>query len=215
MSFDGTLALLIKLKEQDELFVALSPPFSVSFDVDRDLLRDLLEEYGISELHFRRFAHQVGAMLAAILNGSEESFDGSEEPFFSHVSDEDADVAGGSVSNDEIQAAVARVKAGLHDGHLQKRYDLKRSSKAPSFTDVDWDIKVKHFDARLGDFTPFPYATCRLSYQRDFGDSPFALFGGKTFDSVQINFSIDEIDYLSKVLGRVRERLQQLEEKGE
>ena len=207
MSFDGTLALLIKLKQQDELFVALSPPFSVSFDVDRDLLGDLLEEYRISEPNFRRFAHQVGAMLAAILNGSDESF-------ASHISDEDADVTGGPVGKDEIQVAVTQVKAGLHDSHLQKRYDLKRSSKAPSFTDVDWDIKVKHFDAKLGDFTPFPYATCRLSYQRDFEDSPFALFGGKTFDSVQINFSIDEINYLSKVLGRVRERLQELEENG-
>ena len=80
------------------------------------------------------------------------------------------------------------------------------------FNGVDWDVKVKRFDASFDDFQPYPYATVRLSFQRDFEDSAFAILGGRTFDSVQINFSKDEVDHLIRVLSRTRERLAALEE---
>ena len=115
---------------------------------------------------------------------------------------------------ERLNADIQKVESKLYDSHLQQRYDLKRTSKAPSFTGIDWDIKVKHFDAKLGDFEPFPYATCKISFQREFDDSPFVFFGGRAFDSAQINFTIDDIDHLSQVLAKVRERLHFLENAG-
>jgi hypothetical protein len=97
------------------------------------------------------------------------------------------------------------------DSALRRRYDLKRSSKAPSFSHVDWDIKVKYHDASIDPFDPIPYATFRISFQREFEDSAFAVLGGRTFDSVQVNFSKDEIDYIGKVFVAARERLAELE----
>lgn len=190
------------------MFIALSPPFTASMDIDREVLQQYLEKLGIPETEFRKSASQIGLMLGAILNDSIEEYI-SHGPSPEGVGQENLDD-----DENRKRGAIECVRNQIYDDHLQKRYDLKKSSKAPSFTDIDWDIKVKHFDAKLADFTPVPYATCRLSFQREFDDSPFALFGGRTFDAVQINFSVDEIDYLTRVLSRVKERLQAMESEG-
>ena len=147
-------------------------------------------------------AGRIGVMLSAILEKQEEEY---IDHFISSAD-------GPQISDDveRLKAEIENVRDRLYDSHLQQRYDLKKSSKAPSFTSIDWDIKIKHFDAKLSDFKPFPYATCRLSYQREFDQSPLTLFG-RAFDAVQINLSVDEIDYLSRVLATIRERLISLE----
>lgn len=94
--------------------------------------------------------------------------------------------------------------------HLQDRYELKASSKAPTFSSIDWDIKLKTKDAKL-ERIRFPYATCRIAFQRDFDISPLTLFSGKAFDSMQVNFSIDEVQYLIKVLTSIMRHLEEAE----
>jgi hypothetical protein len=88
---------------------------------------------------------------------------------------------------------------------------LKRSSKAPAFSSVDWDVKVKVQDAEIA-VEETPYATLRIKYQRDFGGDSFAIFGGRTFDSMQVNVTAEEIDYFIKVLQRVGGTLQRIDE---
>ena len=204
MDFDRTLALLADLKERRQLFVSLTPPFAASLEIDREILREALVRPGDSEDEFRRFADEIGNMLFAHLARAVDRY---VEHRLEMAEDED----GGMAGRQRLETMVSQVKQSLYDDHLQRRYDLKRSSKAPSFTSVDWDIKTKHFDANLESFVPFPYATFRISFQKDFGDSPLMFLGGRAMDSVQINFSIDEIDHLRGVLLRVRERLQTLE----
>ena len=202
MSFDDTLTILSSLKATNGLFVALRPPFSVSFDVDREVLQQEIERQGLPESEFKRFADQIGMMLAAILDDLVDEYTANQ--VIQSTDDEPS-------TPEEVQAALDRVREALYDTHLQQRYDLKKSSKAPSFTDIDWDIKVKYFDAKLAEFSPFPYATCRLSFQTGFEDHLLSLLGRRIFDAVQINLSIDDIDYLTRVLGRIRERLEHLE----
>ena len=204
MDFHSTLDLLADLKERRQLFVSLTPPFAASFEIDREILREALAVRGDSEEDFRRFADEIVNMLSAILAGAADRY-------VEHRLDATDDEESGVTDRGHIETMVNQVKICLYDEHLQRRYDLKRSSKAPSFTSVDWDIKTKHFDANLESFAPFPYATFRISFQKDFGDSPLMFFGGRALDSVQINFSIDEIDHLREVLLRVREHLQTLE----
>ena len=204
MDFNRTLTLLRELKEQRQLFVSLTPPFAASIEIDREILREALVLPSDSENEFRRFADEIGSMLFALLAGADDRY---VDHRMEMAGDEDGDVA----DRQSLETMVSQVKQSLYDDHLQRRYDLKRSSKAPSFTSVDWDIKTKHFDANLDSFAPFPYATFRISFQKDFGDSPLMFLGGRALDSVQINFSIDEIDHLREVLLRVRERLQTLE----
>ena len=208
MNFDKSLALLSDLKNRGELFIALSPPFAASMDIDHDVLQQALEENQILEAEFRRAASRIGNMLAATLRDSEDEFV-RLSPGIGEDDERD------SIEVEQLREEVQKVRDQLYDTHLQQRYDLKKSSKAPSFTDIDWDIKIKHFDAKLGEFKPFPYATCRLSFQREFEDTPFTIFGGRAFDAVQINFSIDDIDHVSRVLSRIRQRLEALENRGE
>jgi hypothetical protein len=204
MDFDRTLALLVDLKERQQLFVSLTPPFAASLEIDREILREALIPPGDSEDEFRRFADEIGNILFATLAGEVDRY-------MEHRLEVAEDESGNVIDRGRLEIMFSRVKESLYDDRLQRRYDLKRSSKAPSFTSVDWDIKTKHFDANMELFAPFPYATFRISFQKDFGDSPLMFFGGRALDSVQINFSMDEIDHLRRVLLRVRERLQTLE----
>ena len=204
MSFEEMLAVLERWKSSGQLFVSLAPPFWVRFEVDRPLLRDVLEQNGLTDQEFREMAERVGVILSNVLNRTEDSYVGEPEG--------NSDPEGSERREKEIQAVKS---SSLYDTYIQNRYDLKKSSKAPSFNGVDWDLKVKRYDANLDDFHAFPYATLRLSYQRDFEDSAFAILGGRTFDSVQLNFSKDEVDHLIRVLFRVRERLEGLESEEE
>ena len=155
-------------------------------------------------------ADRISVILLNLLNGvlDLDGKDPNVEPIVRQLGldPEDAEV------NSRIADDARAVREQLFDEKLRRRYNLKRSSKAPSFNQVDWDIKVKRYDAKVEIFEPFPYATFRLSFQRDFDDSPFAVFGGRTFDSVQVNFSRDEIDYLVRVLSAASRQLATLEE---
>ena len=203
--------MLEQWKSDGQLFISLSPPFSVTLEVDRTVMRDTLSQAKLTEKEFRDASNQVGLILLNVLNRTEERY-------IQRGDAEGPTDLSGSVTHttpEEREANVKEVKSRLYDDYLQNRYDLKKSSKAPSFNGVDWDVKVKHYDANFDEFQPFPYTTLRLSFQRDFEDSAFAILGGRTFDSVQINFSKDEVDYLIRILSRARERLVALEDEQE
>ena len=152
---------------------------------------------------------RISMMLLALLIGETDSF--AERFIEQRLKNKQASGQEKEVEKLRIEAGLATVKAQLYDEHLQGRYNLKKSSKAPSFNSIDWDIKVKHADAQIENLKPFPYATCRISFQKDFDASPFQLFSGKAFDSAQINFSVDEITYLLRVLTTIKERLEKVE----
>ena len=207
MKITETLAVLEQWKADSQLFISLTPPFTVTLEVDRAVMGNALEQSELSPEEFRAASDEIGLILLNVLNGTEGHY--TLGP-----GGGDADESGSDTQAAQKQriAYVEEVKSRLYDSYLQRRYDLKKSSKAPSFNGVDWDVKVKRFDANVDDFQPFPYATLRLSFQRDFEDSAFAILGGRTFDSVQINFSKDEVDHLIRVLSRTRERLAALED---
>ena len=204
--------MLEEWQSAGQLFISLSPPFSVTLEVDRAVMRDALASSELTEQEFRAASNEVGIILLNVLNRTEERY---IQVASAEESTEVSDLTT-HTTPEEREANVKEVKSSrLYDDYLQSRYDLKRSSKAPSFNGVDWDVKVKHYDANFDEFRPFPYTTLRLSFQRDFEDSAFAILGGRTFDSVQINFSKDEVDYLIRILSRARERLVALEDEQE
>ena len=57
----------------------------------------------------------------------------------------------------------------------------------------------------------FPYATCRIRFQREFTGSPVALLGGRPFDTIQLNYSVDEIEHLLRVFEKIRQHLEEIE----
>ena len=199
--------MLERWKADGQLFISLSPPFTVTLEVDRVVMGETLTQPTLSPEEFSAASDEIGLILLNVLNRTEGRY--VLGPGGGDADEEDPET---QAAQNQRKARVEEVKSRLYDDYLQRRYDLKKSSKAPSFNGVDWDVKVKRFDANVDDFRPFPYATLRLSFQRDFEDSAFAILGGRTFDSIQVNFSRDEIDHLIRVLSRTRERLVTLEE---
>jgi len=209
--FTSALRILRKLSDSGNLFISLKPPFTVDFEIPRDVLTQELKSSKLTEKEFLRFSDEISAMLDATLS--------DEADRYIEVRIQRSIEAGG-LKEDDIPARRAMlsdeieiVKAELFSDHLKRRYDLKKSSKAPAFTDVHWDVKVKTHDFKLGKLN-FPYATFRITFQRNFQDDPLTLFATPTFDSMQINFTIDEIDYLVQALNKAREYLKQLEKEG-
>ena len=207
MEFEKTLAMLSDLKNRSELFIALTPPFFTTFEIDREILKEALEQHGIMEAEFKREAFDVNRALFSILSDDVEPYIAYSVENSAGNENEDA-----GVLRNEYESLVSEVKDKLVDDRLQQRYDLKKSSKAPGFTSVDWDIKIKHFDAHLDSLIPLPYATFRIAFQKDFGDSPLLFLGGRAMDSVQMNFTVDEIEHLQRVLSTAQRRLRELED---
>ena len=187
------------------MFVSLNPPYSISFDVDSNVLEAALIDSDLEREQFKSAALQIGDMLLARLSHTTDEY-------VHNAARENQEVEQTNLEEQEgiLRSKMESVGKVLYNNGLQQRYDLKRTSKSPSFSDIDWDVKVKYVDAKW-QFSPFPYATCRISFQKEFGESPWAIIGGRAFDSVQLNFSSSELDYLLKVFGAIKERLLELE----
>lgn len=202
VTFDEALQVLKELKRADDLFMVMMPPFGVEFQVDEETLK----EHNVAPHQFKRTAGRVAGALFAVL-------DGSEEEYISYRI-ERAGVKGEEAERERerVTARLASVREALVDPHLEKRYALKKSSKAPAFMDVDWDIKFKVLDAETT--VEFPYATCKIKFQREFEASPVTIVSGRLFDAVQLNFTLDEVRYLAKVFGVIGGHLETLERQG-
>ncbi len=198
--FDRVLAAVEGLVVANECFVLLRPPFGAALEVRNRAPIEALTEHGITLAEREEGVDDITMLMwAALLDRVDE--------FIGHRVSEDE--AGDS---EEWQSRAEAVTQGLVDDGLRSRYRLKRLSKAPAFTDIDWDVKVKVDDAGESDLQPFPYVTVKLKFQRDFGDEPFWL-GGTTVDSVQVNFSTEELEYVIHSLQRSREAIVRVGEK--
>ncbi len=204
-TFDSALSVLSRLRDHGDLLIALSPPYSISIELERTVLGPHLEQAGVSEADLRSAASQASAILRALLEDFVDKYiasclEGVDEP-------ERHD------TETELHRRVEAVRASLFDDHLRRRYALKKTSKAPAFAAIEWDIKTKIADDSMVELEPFPYATCRISYQTRFDEAFWSLLGGP-FDSAQINFTVDEVRYLIRVLGAIEGRLESAEGDG-
>ena len=207
-AFKKAIEIIDSLNRRGEIYISINPPFEAAFEVSRKTLLRELEEASLAEGDFQRQLRRISSMLLAVL-AEEES-----EYIDSRIETEELKDEEASERRGVLQEQISKVKESLLTERLKSRYDLKRSSKAPVFSGIDWDIKIKTGDARLENIR-FPYATCRIKFQREFEESPFIIFGGRVFDSMQINFSLDDIDYLIKTLSIIKEYLAKAEKEGQ
>lgn len=207
-AFEKVLQILDRLIRRGEVYIALDPPFSATFEISRGILLHELEEASLAEERFQRESRRIASMLLALLAEEESDY------IASRIRSEELKGEKASKRREVLKEQMSKARERLLTEHLKRRYNLKLSSKAPVFSGIDWDIKIKTGDARLENIR-FPYATCRIKFQREFEESAFIILGGRAFDSMQINFCIDDIDYLIKTLGIIREYLAHAEELGQ
>ena len=61
--FEKVLSILKELQENREVFISLVPPFDLSFEIDREVLRRRLQERGIEEENFREILSRIETLL--------------------------------------------------------------------------------------------------------------------------------------------------------
>lgn len=198
--FDRVLEMLVELNRKNDCFILLTPPFSAAIEVRRPDALDALNDHGISKSERDNAIRDITDLVIANLREQVEEF-------IEHKVDENE-----KDTTEEWRNRSNAVTSSLVDDRLRKRYLMKRLSKAPAFVDIEWDVKIKLDDAGDSDFKPFPYATVKLKFQREFGDGPWFFLGSNSLDSVQVNFSRDELDYLIHSLQLSSDALKRAEE---
>jgi hypothetical protein len=206
------LDVLIGLFREERVYTSILPPFRVDFEIDdRPALLASLKQAGIEgkEKDFRSTLSEIERIVLAILRNEEDRFINGrlEELETETAKDEEK-----KTLKDKFHATRDFLMAVDANNSIGKRYNWKASSKAPSYTGVDWDIKEKLIDGKVG-VLEFPYATCRIQFQRDFSGDPFLIIGGRMFDSIQLNFSREEAEHLVKIFQRIVEELKIIEKK--
>lgn len=200
--FGSALSLLSDLMAEGRAFVNLQPPFSVTFEVNREVLTQHVTAAGLDREDFTRASTEIAEFVLAILQGK------TNEMIEAHVSHEE-DTAKKDATRSRMTSRLAEARSLVND-RLQLRYELRVNSKAPAFASLEWDVKRKLFDGTHGDLA-CSYATLKLTHQRDFDLGPATFFGRNLFDSVSINVTSEEVDYLVKELGRVLDKLRAAE----
>lgn len=203
-TFASALSVLSHLRDQGDLLISLAPPFSTSIEIERTVLEPHLDRANVSEADIRATASEASDILRALLEGLVDEYVDYRLERAEVEDEERADI------DAALRKRVSEVQEGLHDDRLRRRYALKQTSKAPAFSAITWDIKTKTADSSKPDLEAFPYATCRISYQKAFDDSPWSVLGNP-FDSAQINFTADEVRYVIRVLQTVQTRLESAE----
>lgn len=199
VKFDRVLRALVEISAMNGCFILFAPPFAVAIEVRDPKALDSLEEQGVTKAERDNAIREISDLVVANLRGGVEEF-------IEHKSTEE-----NAGTAEEWRSRSDAVSESLVDDRLRRRYLLKRLSKAPAFTDIDWDIKVKVSDASEVNLQPFPYATVKLKFQREFGEDVVAWLSGRQVESVQVNFSRDELDYLIHSLELAKEALHKAE----
>ena len=197
MRFEQFVEAIAEEYAAKRLFIRLVPPLYVEVVLDaRDKVRERL---GLSKEEFDYHLRTVEHLLIPIMRRQVDAYLEHLE-----VQQETEKEKG------DLKRQAALIEEHIVDDRLRARFKLKVTSKAPAFVSLDWDVKIKVHDAKAKEFR-FPYATLRLNYQRDFDEPPLILLGGRTFDSAQVNFTLDEVDHLMHVLDDIRAVLSEAE----
>lgn len=204
LTFERAVEELRRLRQEERLFIRIVPPLYIR--MERLPGTQLNADVDVGALDER--TREAETLLAGAL------FEKSED-YVSRILGEDTDDQGNESERrkEELQRKLGLVREAFIDDSLQRRYELKRVSKASVFSDLDWDLKIKLVDSNSGDVN-FPYSTVKLIAQREFGDDPFSLFSGRAFESIQVNFTSDEAAYVGKVMLHIANLLQ-MHERGE
>ena len=147
-TFVPALRVLGHLRDRGDLLISLSPPFSISIEIERTVLDPHLRQTNVSEADIRAVAGEASTMLHALLEGEVEDY--------LEYRLQSADPEERSDTETALRRRVAQVQEQLNDDRLRRRYALKKTSKAPAFSAISWDIKSKIADGAMPDLEAFP-----------------------------------------------------------
>lgn len=206
--FKEIVTIVERLIKQKKVFISISIERlpGIVLEIEEETLDTELKAISVEEKDFHDIVDdEITPMMLACMEDSQDSFIKAK---INALKEEDYDQDRIAKEESLLREKIRLVDERLVDQNLRDRLLFKRSAKAPVFTGLEWDIKVKHFDSRKEPLYPVPYATCQIKYQKGVPRSPLALFfEAAPSEAIEIDFTLDEIEHMIKGLGIVKDKL--------
>lgn len=199
--FTSALEILKTLINQGKAFIILPgmvfleffPPSASIRILDDETLKSLLTKKGLSLETFRFFIGEVPRLITVCLDGQQKS----------HIEESSRHWKEPNIEAEKkfLEQKLKSIEE-LITIRIKEAWEFKKHSKANFFSDFAWDIKVKLFDSESENQQPLVLASCQISY----GVGAIRFIDSR--DSVEINCTEIDIDFLIKVLTTVKEKIE-------
>lgn len=206
--FQEAVRITRNLIDSGSIFVLVSPieVTDIKVQVDRESLEVTLRPTAFSYDDFNNFLGEISRLISICLEKNEDTYIESRIEYWRD--EEKYDEARIANEKSKLQSKLQSVNEVLVDNRLRQRYILKQYAKSPYFTDFDWEINVKHSDAETDIVQPLPYATCQIRFAKPGAKYRFHFL--EHTESVQIDWTEEEIDYVTRVFEVIKQRIQYL-----
>ncbi len=188
------------------IFVSSIEYSEIKVQVDRESLESILKPTAFSYDEFNSHLGEISRLLSVCLDNKQDSFMKSrvvewrdEEQY-----DETRIADAKSVLESKLQSVIETII----DDSLRQRYFLKKYAKSPYFTGFEWEVNVKHSDGETDVVKPLPYATCQIRFIQPGTKYRFPFM--EHTESVQIDWTEEEIDYITRVFEVIKQRIRYL-----
>jgi len=212
LAFQSAVGIVRKLIDEGGIYIVVSPVerTDIKLQVDRQFLEATLEPTPFSYGDFTKFLNEMSVMVSVCLEEREEIY--VQRRVENWRDENNYDEPRIAEEKSLLERKLQVIKGTLIDDRLSQRYFLKDHAKAPYFVDFDWEVNVKHSDSEVDMAQPLPYATCRLRYARPGARPRFPW--AQSVESIQIDWTEEEIDYIVRILGVVKERIRAVKQGG-
>lgn len=196
------------LIDNGSIFVFVSPieRADIKVQVDRESLEATLRPTAFTYEDFNNFLKEMSRLISVCLEEDEDDYVKSRVDYWRDEEKYDEQ----RVANEKalLESKLQSINEILVDDSLRNRYFLKKYAKSPYFTGFDWEVNMKHSDGETDIVQPLPYASCQIRFAKP-GEKYRFSFIAHT-ESVQIDWTEEEIDYMIRVLEVIKKRIQYL-----
>jgi len=216
--FLKTLSIVEKLLRDKNIFFSISVERypGLTLKIEEPSLDLELERESVSKTDFQSVLEaEIAEMIVMCLEGPEarQAYVKSE---IDDLREEGYDETQLAEKKTLLEKKLEFVSTKLIDEHLRQRYLFKRRARVPVFIGLDWGINVREFDSQAEELRAFPYATIQIRYQKGVPAGPVRILLGTAapLETLEVDCTLDEIEYMIRVLSEAKSRLQDATEKG-
>lgn len=206
--FQEAVRIVRNLIDNGSIFVFVSPieASEIKVQVDKESLQATLKPTTFSYDDFNNFLREISRLISTCLDKNEGGYIESRVEYWRDEEKYDET----RIANEKslLESKLRSVKETLVDERLNQRHFLKQYAKSPYFTGFDWEVNVKHSDGEADVIQPLPYATCQIRFVDPRTKYRFSFM--EHTESVQIDWTEEEIDYMIRVLEVIKQRIQHI-----
>jgi hypothetical protein len=203
--FKDAAKIVQRLVGEGKIYIAASPieRANIVVQVDKQSLEETLKSTPFSYNVFTNVLNQMSRLLSWCLDETEQIYVNSTVQEWQMGSKLDPKII--AEKKALLQEEIEVVKEQLLSNSLRERYFFKGHSKSPYFVGCDWEIDVKYSDSVANVVHAIPYVTCQIRYARPKPAGRFPWMAG--WESLEFDLMEDEVDYMSRILNVIKERM--------